>query len=83
MQSTTRTTPASVVNVVSRTSVPSRYWRWTLRGEAAGASFQRPWSRTPSRRAKHAGESKQGRQSQSIEPVRETSAALSVSPMSA
>jgi hypothetical protein len=37
----------------------------------------------PSRAAKHAGESNRGQHSQSIDPSRATSAAVSQSPMSA
>ena len=47
------------------------------------ASNQRPCSEWPSSAAKHAPESKRGQQSQSIEPARDTSAAVSQSPMSA
>jgi hypothetical protein len=48
-----------------------------------GAIRQRPWSGVPSKAAKHAGESNLGQQSQSIDPSRATSAAVSQSPMSA
>jgi hypothetical protein len=44
---------------------------------------KRPWSLPPSSAAKHASLSKRGQHSQSIEPSRETSAALSQSPISA
>jgi hypothetical protein len=44
---------------------------------------QRPCSGPPSNAAKHAQESKRGQQSQSMDPRRETSAAVSQSPMSA
>jgi len=42
----------------------------------AGAIVQRPFSAFPSSAAKHAGESKRGQHSQSIDPSRPTSAAL-------
>jgi hypothetical protein len=45
--------------------------------------IQRPCSDVPSSAAKHASESKRGQQSQSIEPVWATSAAVSQSPISA
>ena len=48
-----------------------------------GAIFQRPFSSSPSRAAKQRAESKRGRQSQSIEPSRPTSAAVCVSPIRA
>ena len=54
-----------------------------LRGRSAGAISQRPCSGVPSRAAKQAPESKRGKQSQSIEPSRPTSAAVSQSPMRA
>jgi hypothetical protein len=43
---------------------------------------QRPWRWSPSSAAKQAGESKCGRQSQSMDPSRATSAAESMLPMS-
>jgi hypothetical protein len=45
--------------------------------------IQRPWSDVPSSAAKHASESNRGQQSQSIDPSRPTSAAVSQSPISA
>ena len=48
-----------------------------------GAISQRPCSGEPSSAAKHASESKRGQHSQSIEPSRETSAAVLQSPISA
>jgi hypothetical protein len=48
-----------------------------------GASSHRPLSGVPRIAAKQAPESKRGQHSQSIEPVHETSAAVSQSPMSA
>ncbi len=53
------------------------------RASPAGASSQRPCSSSPSSAAKQAGESNRGRQSQSIDPSRPTSAAVCGSPMSA
>jgi hypothetical protein len=50
---------------------------------AFGAILQKPWSQVPSSAAKHAGEENAGQQSQSIEASRETSAAVSQSPISA
>jgi len=47
-----------------------------LSGGSVGAISQRPCSGVPSSAAKQAAESKRGRQSQSIEPARETSAAV-------
>ena len=44
---------------------------------------QRPFSRPPRRAAKQAGESKRGQHNQSIDPARDTSAAVSQSPISA
>jgi hypothetical protein len=44
---------------------------------------QRPFSRSPSSAAKQAGESKRGRQSQSIDPSRPTSAEEIMLPISA
>ena len=64
----TRTTPSSVWNVVSSTSVSPRYRRSIRRMPPAGASFQRPWSRVPRSAANTAPESNRGTQSQSIEP---------------
>jgi hypothetical protein len=50
---------------------------------ALGAIFQQPHSSPPRRAAKHAGESKRGQHSQSIEPSRQTKAAVSPSPIMA
>ncbi len=83
MQSTTVTAPPSVSNSVSSTRVPSRYRRRMERAPSRGARLNRPCSGPPSRAAKQAGESKRGRQSQSMEPRRETRAAVSPSPISA
>ena len=50
---------------------------------STGAISQRPFSGVPSSAAKQAPESKRGKQSQSIEPPRSTSAAVCRSPISA
>ena len=50
---------------------------------AQAALAERPFRSLPSRAAKHAGESKRGRQSQSIDPRRLTSAAVPRSPSTA
>jgi len=55
----------------------------TLFTSPTGEIFQRPWRSLPSSAAKQAPESKRGRQSQSIEPLRETSAAVWRSPIRA
>src|SRR5579863_3687050 len=47
----------------------------------SGAIDQCPWSGVPSSAVQHAGESKRGRHSQSMEPVLETKAAVSASPI--
>jgi hypothetical protein len=83
MQSVRRTAPAAVSQSVSSTSVPSRYRRRTAFTSPAGASRHRPCCSLPSSAAKQAFASKRGTQSQSTEPSRPTSAALSESPMSA
>jgi hypothetical protein len=83
MQSTTVTAPSAVVNVVSRTRLSGRYWRVMRTIGSSGARSQRPWSSVPSRAAKQAGESKRGKQSQSIDPSMPTRAAVWQSPMSA
>ena len=83
MQSMTATVPEAVSNSVSSTSVSPRYRRRTLADSPAGANRQRPCSGVPSSAARHAAESNFGRQSQSIEPSRPTSAAVWQSPMRA
>jgi hypothetical protein len=83
MKSMTVTAPVSVSYSVSSTSVPSTYRREMRCGSSAGASNQRPFWALPSRAAKHAPESKRGQQSQSIDPAREMSAAVSQSPIRA
>jgi hypothetical protein len=61
---------------VSSSRVSPRY-RWTTRrAGATGLIRQRPCCGPPSSAAKHAGESKRGRHSQSIEPSAPTSAAV-------
>jgi hypothetical protein len=76
MKSMTRTVPAAVSQVDSSTIVPSRYRRRVATPPAIGAIRQRPCSGPPSSAAKHAVESKWGRQSQSTEPSLATSAAV-------
>jgi hypothetical protein len=53
----------------------------TRASSSAAVSSHRPFFRSPRRAAKQAPESKRGQQSQSIEPQREMSAAVSQSPM--
>ena len=83
MKSISVTTPSGVVKRVSRMSEWPRYRRVVVAVLSAGAMSQRPGSDVPSSAAKHAPESKRGQQSQSIDPVRATSAAVSQSPISA
>ena len=83
MKSISVATPSSVSKRVSRISVSSRYFRLTRNFSVFGAIRQRPLSASPSSAAKQASESKRGQHSQSIEPSRETSAAVSQSPISA
>ena len=83
MKSVTHTSPSAVSKTVSTISVPSRYCRRFAFIFPAGAIFQKPWSRVPSSAAKHAREENVGQHSQSIEPSRDTSAAVSQSPISA
>src|SRR3954468_11005603 len=73
MASRMRTTPVGVVNVVSITSEPATYRRSTVYSPA-GRIDQCPPSGSRMR-AKIASESYRGRQSQSIDPSRLTSAA--------
>ncbi len=61
----------------------ARYARLIASAWPCGASVHVPFSSSPTSAAKHAAESKRGRHSQSIEPSRDTSAAVLVSPMSA
>jgi hypothetical protein len=83
MKSISMTAKSGVSYVVSRMSVWSRYLRVVFSTSTAGASSQRPFSSVPSKRAKHASDEKSGQQSQSIDPSRQTSAAVWQSPMSA
>ena len=70
--------PAGGVKRVTR-----RYRPGTLVAAAFGSTTQRPFSSSPRSAAKHAPESKRGKQSQSIEPSRLTRAAVWRSPMRA
>ena len=81
MKSISRTTPSAVSNSVSSTRVSSRYRRRTARISPAGAIVQWPFSSVPSSAAKIAPESNRGTHSQSIEPLRPTSAEVCVSAM--
>lgn len=83
MKSITRTVPSGVSHSVCRTSVSSRYCRRVASPAPTGATRQLPLSSLPSSAAKHAAESNLGRQSQSTEPSRPISAAVSRSPTSA
>jgi len=73
--------PASVPNVVSRTSVFSTYRR-VLRHSPTGWTCQYPAS-LPSSRAKIGGESNRGKASHSTEPARSTRPVECRSPMRA
>jgi hypothetical protein len=75
--------PESVSNSVSRTSVSPTYCRRVAVTGVVGAICQRPLSGSPSSAAKQAAVSISGSHSQSMEPFRPTSAAVSQSPMSA
>jgi hypothetical protein len=81
MQSISTTAPSVVSKCVSSTRVPSRYLRVILASGAEGAISHRPFSGVPRRAAKQAAASKRGMLSQSIEPLRATSAAVSQLPM--
>jgi hypothetical protein len=83
MKSISVATPSSVSKRVSRISVSGRYFRLTRNFSVFGAIRQRPLSEVPSNAAKHASESNLGQHSQSIEPSREMSAAVSQSPIRA
>lgn len=83
MKSTSIAAPSAASNSVSSTSVPGRYRRVARGAGSAGASSQRPCSGALSSAAKQAGLSKRGQHSQSIEPSRATSAAVSQSPIKA
>ena len=82
MASVTRTTPSAVVKVVSSTFVSGVYRRVTWNGPS-GASVKAPPRSGSSNAAKVLGESRSGRQSQSIEPSRATSATVRPSPIAA
>ena len=82
MLSTRVTLPSSVSNVVSSTSVSPRYRR-DVRFVPGGPMRQKPFSSSPRSAAKQAGESNRGTQNQSIEPSRQTNAAVCRSPMRA
>ena len=84
MKSMTRTVPSAVTQSVSSTRVLPAYRRVAHPGRpAAGARRQYPAASLSSRAANAAAESKRGRQSQSIDPVVLTSAAVCRSPSSA
>ena len=83
MQSVTETLAESVSNVVSRVSVLPRYRRAACTTGWPGAMIHRPCSASPRRAAKQAALSNLGRQSQSIDPSRPTSATVSQLPMMA
>src|SRR5215211_7363776 len=75
-QSISLASPPVAWKVVASTMVPSRYSRnGDSVGPSLGSTEQNPPPSQSSRRAKHAPESKRGRQHQSIEPASETSAA--------
>ena len=67
MKSMMTIVPSSVVSSVSSVSEPSGT-RGGRADRATGAIFQNPFSSLPRSAAKHASESKRGRQSQSIDP---------------
>jgi hypothetical protein len=75
-----RTDPPAVVNVVSRTFVPGRYRRFDSKG-SSGARAKRPPRSASSSDANTLPESRSGRQSQSTEPSRATSATVRPSPI--
>jgi len=81
MKSITHTSPLEVSNVVSTISVCALYCRRVAFTLATGAIFQNPWSLVPSNAAKHAPDENVGQHNQSIDPSRETSAAVSQSPI--
>jgi hypothetical protein len=80
MKSVTVAVPDSVSNVVSRTFVRSTY-AWSVSNVPVGVMANRPPRSGSRRRAKTLGESTYGRQHQSIEPSRFTSAHVSRFPM--
>ena len=75
MNSVTSHRPVGVRQVVRSTKLSPRYSRRST-VPSAGAISHRPFSASPSSAAKTASESSRGRQSQSMLPVRETSAAV-------
>ena len=82
MKSVTDTRPLSVRKVVSRTLVSGRYcWRVSS-APPAGAILKRPPTFRSRMAANTLGESKRGKQHQSIEPSVPTSAAEDMSPIS-
>jgi hypothetical protein len=83
MKSTTVAAPVDVSTTVSRISVRSRYDRVIEAPGSTASISHRPCSDVPRSAAKHAEESKRGQQSQSIEPARDTRAAVSQSPINA
>src|SRR6516162_11001281 len=82
MQSINTTVPSGTENSVSKTRVPSRYRRVTFGWVALGAMLQWPLSGDPNSAAKQAVESNRGKQSQSMDPLRPTRAAVALLPMS-
>ena len=83
MKSISVATPSSVSKRVSRISVSCAVFPADAKLFRRGAIRQRPLSGVPSSAAKQASESNRGQHSQSIEPSRETSAAVSQSPIRA
>src|SRR5215469_6511431 len=81
MKSIRRTAPLFVSISVSRISVSPRYRRHVTSTFSFGKKRQCPFSLSPSNDAKHAGESNLGKQSQSTQPSRLTSAPVWVSLM--
>ncbi|MDQ3268857.1 MAG: hypothetical protein M3Q11_01460 [Pseudomonadota bacterium] len=75
MQSDTCTRPSATSISDCTTSESSRYLCRSRVGGSQVCSAQWPCSCVPSSDAKHAGESKRGRQSQSMQPDRSNSAA--------
>jgi hypothetical protein len=83
MQSVTTTVPSSVENSVSSTRVAGRYRRFTCAFLQEGAIRQCPFSSAPSSAAKHEAESNRGKESQSIDPLFATRAAVEPFPINA
>ena len=86
MQSVTRTVPVAVSYSVSTTNVSGRYQRRVDRiadGPPAGGDPPKPVLLGAQEPAKHEGESKCGRHSQSMEPSMPTRAAEWRSPITA